>query len=295
MKKIGNYKNGNYSVEIFDNGTKIRETNEDVFIASFPENIDVKITNYCDMNCPMCHEGSTTEGKHGDILNAKFIDSLNPYTELALGGGNPLSHPYIVEFLIKCKKRRIITNMTVNQVHFMKNIELIDKLIKSRLIHGLGVSLTNAYDKEFVDTIKRYHNVVIHIINGMITRDELKQLYNNNFKILILGYKQFRRGIDNYDKNSLTIENHKNDLYNDLAELTNYFKVISFDNLAIEQLKVKRIMSEEYWNSFYMGDDGKHTMYIDLVKNKFAKNSISKDRFDLLDDIKDIFKIVLTL
>lgn len=295
MKKIGNYKNGNYSVEIFDNGTKIRETNEDVFIASFPENIDVKITNYCDMNCPMCHEGSTTEGEHGDILNAKFIDSLNPYTELALGGGNPLSHPDIVEFLIKCKNRRIITNMTVNQVHFMKNIELIDKLMRSRLIHGLGVSLTNAYDKEFVDTIKRYPNIVIHIISGMVTRDELKQLYNNNFKILILGYKQFRRGIENYDKNSLTIESHKNDLYNDLAELTNYFKVISFDNLAIEQLKVKRIMSEEYWNSFYMGDDGKYTMYIDLVKNKFAKNSISKDRFDLLDDIKDIFEVVLKL
>ena len=44
---LSKYNNGNYTVEIYDNGTKIRETKEEDFIASFPENIDIKITNYC--------------------------------------------------------------------------------------------------------------------------------------------------------------------------------------------------------------------------------------------------------
>lgn len=41
-----------------------------------------------------------------------------------------------------------------------------------------------------------------------------------------------------------------------------------------------------------MGDDGQFTMYIDLVNNQFAKNSTSTIRYDLLDNIDDMFKIV---
>ena len=40
------------------------------------------------MACEMCHEKSTTKGKHGDILNQDFISTLYSYTELAIGG-NP--------------------------------------------------------------------------------------------------------------------------------------------------------------------------------------------------------------
>ena len=40
------------------------------------------------MGCPFCHEGSTTDGKFGDIMNEKFIDTLHPYQEVALGGGD---------------------------------------------------------------------------------------------------------------------------------------------------------------------------------------------------------------
>ena len=45
LKLLGVYKNGNYSVRILSDGTKIRETNDDEFIPSFAENCDVKITD----------------------------------------------------------------------------------------------------------------------------------------------------------------------------------------------------------------------------------------------------------
>jgi organic radical activating enzyme len=76
------------------------------------------------MNCAYCHEDSTISGKHGDILNPKFIDTLRPYTEIAIGGGNPLSHPVLIEFINILKSRNIIANITVNQVHFEKNIQI---------------------------------------------------------------------------------------------------------------------------------------------------------------------------
>ena len=114
-------KNGNYMMFIdLETGTKIRKNNLDCFIPEKPESMDIKITNKCDMGCAFCHENSTPDGLHGDILNLKFIETLLPYTELALGGGNPLTHPDLIPFLEKCKALKLIPSMTINQVHFMK-------------------------------------------------------------------------------------------------------------------------------------------------------------------------------
>ena len=69
-------------------------------------------------------------------------------------------------------------------------------------------------------------------------------------------------------------------------------EVVSFDNLALSQLDVKRFFSDKYWESIYMGNDGQYTMYIDLVKEEFAKSSTSINRFALMDNIVDMFNVV---
>ena len=94
MKNWVSYKNGNYvvSLSLLD-GTKIRQNNLDYFEPDTIESADVKITNKCDRNCKFCYENSSMFGKHGDILSPSWLDKLHPYCELAIGGGNPLSHP----------------------------------------------------------------------------------------------------------------------------------------------------------------------------------------------------------
>ena len=167
LKLLGVYKNGNYSVKILSDGTKIRETNDDEFIPDFAENCDVKITDKCDGGCPFCYEGCTPNGRHGDILNYKFLDTLHPYTELAING-NDLTHPDLVPFMYKMKEKKVILNMTVNQIHFERNFETIKTLINEGLIYGLGVSLRDPTD-EFIDMITQIPNAVIHVINGVVT------------------------------------------------------------------------------------------------------------------------------
>ena len=293
MKLLGTYKNGNYNVAIFDDGTKIRKNNEDFFEADFPECMDVKITNFCDMGCKYCHENSSEYGEHGDILNEKFINTLKPYTELAIGGGNPLSHPNLIEFLKILKEKKIIANMTVNQTHFQLCQNTENDVIKKEndLIKGLGISLTNP-TSEFIEQVKQYPNAVIHVIAGVVTLEQLEKLANNDLKILILGYKEFRRGEEYYQENSESVNKKITELKEKLPNLISKFKVVSFDNLAIRQLEVKNLMSEEEWNKFYMGDDGQFTMYIDMVNKKFANNSTSIIRYDLLDSIEDMFRVV---
>lgn len=130
-KLLGFYKNGNYNVLIYEDGTKIRcQNNDEEFISSFPENIDIKITNRCSQNCLMCHENSNIDGLHGDILNADFIKTLHPYTELAIGGGDPMEHPHLEQFLLILKGLNIIPNITVHQNSFMKNKDKIKIFLK---------------------------------------------------------------------------------------------------------------------------------------------------------------------
>ena len=68
------------------------------------------------------------------------------------------------------------------------------------------------------------------------------------------------------------------------------FKVVSFDNLALEQLRLKYIIPKKYYETHFMGEDGQYTMYIDLVKQEFAKNSISSERFKILPKINEMFE-----
>jgi len=57
-------------------------------------------------------------------------------------------------------------------------------------------------------------------------------------------------------------------------------------------LDIRRLFTSEQWEEFYMGDDGDFTMYIDLVKGEFAKNSTSLKRYKLLNTIEEMFEVV---
>lgn len=294
MELLGVYNNGNFRTQIFTNGTKIRETEYDEFKPSFAENMDIKICNYCDMGCPFCHEGSTTDGQFGDILNEKFVDTLHPYQEVALGGGDATSHPDLIPFLHKLKDRKVIANMTVNQIHFEKKQDLIKQLVDERLIYGLGVSLVNPTE-QFIELISQYPNAVIHVINGILKPSDLEVLAHKNLKMLILGYKRLRRGNDWIREDHENIMAKQMWLHDNLAEIIKQFKVVSFDNLAIEQLNVRRLMSNEDWNEFYMGDDGSMTYYIDMVERKFARSSTADfdKRYELMNSVDDMFKKIV--
>ena len=303
------YQNGNYFVSInLDNGTKIRETiNPDAteFVADFPESADVKITNKCPYNCMFCHEGSNINGKHSDALHSHVWNTFCPYTEVALGGGSVTGYPDLVPLLERLKSLHLIPNITVRQEEFMSNLPLIRKLTDEKLIYGLGISLSNPNQEDFIKTVKEFPNAVIHVINGIVSLTELRKLANNNLKILILGYKEVRKGkilLANSAQNTI-INNNKEALYAFLPKIITerWFDVVSFDNLSIKQLNPKgRFVSDEDWETIYMGDDGldgeqtSASMYIDLVENEFARNSCDVDHRMPVGNmsVKEMYKIL---
>lgn len=275
MEQIAKYQNGNTTVTIMNDGTKIREY-ENAPEILHPESIDVKITDYCDMGCSYCHESSTTKGVHADLNKLlEVIAELPAGVELAIGGGNPLSHPNLVEFLQALKAKGIIANITVNQGHLKTYQNMIVYLIKDELVKGVGISITSNNFNYIKPLLKITDNIVYHLIAGVNKIEVVEKLIElGKCKVLVLGYKLFGFGVKYHSKEvDAELKRWYKKLPNFIGKCT-----LSFDNLAIEQLKVKRLFTHEGWNKFYMGDDFCFTMYIDAVKQEYAPTSRSKNR-----------------
>ena len=238
-----------------------------------------------------CYEGCTANGKHGDLFKYPFINTLHAYTELALNG-NDLDHPDIEKFLEFLKEKNVFANITVNQNQFFANYDRIKDWQKKKMVYGIGVSLQNATD-ELIEKMNSIPNTVLHTIVGILSKDDIMKLKDHDIKILLLGYKQLQRGVNYLNSHSDEVNKNKQYIYDNPSDITNWFKVVSFDNLAIEQLDVKRIVPENEWEEFYMGDDGGYTFYIDMVKGEFSKNSIAQDRYPIGEKtIDEMFKFI---
>lgn len=285
MKVLHQYVNGNTQVVLYDDGSKERSYSG-IAQPLHPESLDVKITNYCDAGCTYCHEKSTKAGQHGDLTELGNVLSVLPAgVEIALGGGNPLAHPELIPFLERLQAQGLVANITINQKHLKPFKDLILDLIKRDLVKGVGISYSAAaYLPDVVPILLESSNVVFHVIMGVNSVDDIEDLrlfctdFDRECKVLVLGYKHFGFGINYYLKNR-HIEDNKYEWYTQLAK---YFKrndlVLSFDNLAIEQLKLQRYFTDEGWKTFYMGDDFVFTMYVDGVEKQYAPTSTSSNR-----------------
>lgn len=288
-KLIGEYKNGNTFVQLYEDGTKIRSCPDGEKARSdFPECIDMTITYRCKQGCKYCYQNATKDGEQAKLREFDLLlDSIHPYTEVALNG-NELDF-YTIEFLYKLRDRKIIANMTFNQAFFMKNEALIKSLYNDRLIWGIGISLVKP-TKTFLKKIAYYDRAVIHVINGIVTRNDLYAMANQGLKLLILGYKSLGRGKDFIIQDESVHQNMRWLQWN-LCHMIGKFKAVSFDNLAIKQLNVKDLVGDN-WDEFFMGNDGQHTFYVDLVKKKFYRSSLESESngFALTNNAPSMFR-----
>ncbi len=179
------YLNGNTIVTLYDDGTKTREFDDDVAKPIFPETIDLKITDYCDAGCGYCHEKSTKGGQHASTAGIlRLVEGLPMGTELAVGGGDPLSHPDILEILLQLKERGMVVNLTINALHVGTHTKFVRDLRKMELIFGLGVSYQPKVDiSHIVD-----NRTIIHVIAGVHDIKELNDI-PKAWPLLVLGYK----------------------------------------------------------------------------------------------------------
>lgn len=284
------YINGTYQVTQYPDGTRVFDDPSEKFEAEFPDNLDVKITDYCDVGCKFCYENSGITGKHCDIN--PLIEKLSKIpegVEVTLGGGNPSSHPKIQELIKALDSQGKIVSMTVNEMSY-SNTSIPQGL------RALGISPIPGEDRKVFEPERDDDLILVyHFIAGIHPISQIEKYLKKGKKVLILGYKTVGRG--------------KSVVPEDLREWANGFKrlkfrtiegkefpesaIISVDNLAIEQLDIKNSMTKSEWDLYYLGNDGTHSMYIDAVEGTYSESStvskISRISWNNLE-IKEYFK-----
>lgn len=267
--------NGNASITLYTDGTRIVEYPDSGLVLDYPMNVDIRLSTKCAFGrnsntgkavCEFCHESATTNGRVANY-NELFLklEGLPRTTELAIGA-NFIDREFTL-FMRKLRDAEFITNITINQGMLNENKDNLEHLIMAKYVRGVGISFRSS--KWSFHDLQRYSNVVVHVIAGIDDWDDVNALADAGVKkILILGEKDFGFNAGKVDLNS---ESHKK-WFRNLSALFKRFKVISFDNLALEQLNVRRFYSDQDWSVF---NQGEHSIYINAVDKYFAPSSRS--------------------
>lgn len=246
MKLLKKYKNGNYTVQLYDDGTKIRilDDGEVEYKPNFPENVDCCISKKCGVGCAFCYENCTPEGKEFDYTyykNKEFLDSLIPGMEMAIGGGalSEVDPHNFRSLMMKLHFKGVFPSITINAKELLKEefVErFLNKIFVDAYIYGIGISYNASEEcKEAMLKMKRKFpkRVVIHTILGVTRPEDYQWLADNHFKVLVLGYKMKGRGLTYFSKKD---ESNKDWAIENLLNLRDKFKTLSFDCLAVKQM-----------------------------------------------------------
>lgn len=264
-------------------GTKIRFAVGKYEKASRPELVDLKITDYCSFGCSFCYQDSSLLGKHAPFENIEFIaDELARARvfEVAIGGGDPLEYPGIVDVLRAFHSRGVIPNFTTK---FPAKVRKLWPEISS-LVGGFAYSAENALQVEMAARVLHTipsEKVSLHYVMGLGDRahfeDYMRAANRAGYRVTLLGYKTTGRG-------------------KDLAPQPYDWWIDSVSSLVRDgecpSLSIDTPLAEQYDGKMpvpdylYHTNEGKFSMYVDAVAMTFGASSFDEDE-DLVPFSRD--------
>lgn len=278
--------------------------------ADFPELVDLKISDYCDLGCSFCYQNSTRRGKHGDLQVIKDIISKLGHLgtfEIAIGGGEPLQYPHLEEVIHHANACGVTSNFTT------KDYKALAK--RNDLLHYVGgVAVSVATPEEAREAIKwladlttaELARVSFQVPVGAQTYEQFVELiatiacYSVS-RVTLLGYKQVGRGTASKYH---SFEDKLGDIFFKQEpyrwDETRFYTAAVYPRLSVgidTQLAVKASafianLPSQVVDKVVMYKEGLHSCYIDAVKKQIAPSSYcSTELYQplIIDQIGDIF------
>lgn len=287
-RKDGDY----YSLYDRESGHKVRMSFKDIEApqsSTWPELVDIKVTDFCDFGCSYCYQGSTTRGKHANTAYIKsVIDALAEAQvfEVAFGGGEPTDHPDFLEILQYTADKKITPNFTTRNVKYLcDNYAALASLIGSVAIsidtHEEGQKANASLAAAKPDD-KANLSVIYQVVVGAVSTAELDKMYGDRAiggRITLLGWKDNHRGATatKVDCDWPTVVKahgvHKWGLRVDTA--------------FVDEFKPTLVMMDADPVTIGAGE-GRFSCYVDAVAKKIAPSSYCPDDEYLLFDKVDL-------
>lgn len=194
------------AVALFDrrNGTKLRFALGKYEKASKPELVDIKVSDFCSFGCQWCYQGSTLFGEHSTPENIDFIVSelaKAKVFEVAIGGGEPLETPHIVETFKKFHAAGITPNFTTKFPGLVRKFwPEIGSIIGGFAYSAETPAQIRSSAKLFGKGKIPMSKVNLHYVMGLGDRDHFKEYLmaaeEVGMRVTLLGYKTSGRGKD---------------------------------------------------------------------------------------------------
>ena len=279
-----------------------------MIINQTPDLVDLKITDFCEYNCPFCYQDSTKKGKHApleDVIHIlEKIKEMGVF-EIAIGGGDPTSHPQILEIITAIKELDIVANITIKGVDSLG--KFVDMYKNTGDIHrrdggiwGIGISVNSLKEiKEILektDILNSNFYITFQHVLGIAPEKELIKMIsylstdvdNRDVGLLLLDYKTTGRG-----NNITPVEI---DLIKTLEKLILLSKLWGVDDIENEigwnrynliNIGIDTPLAHKYKDRLskeinipeymYFVKEGQTSMYIDAVEKKIGKCSYEEN------------------
>jgi len=192
---------GHYTLFNRCDGTKIRlakSSAADPVKGTWPELVDIKITDYCQYGCKFCYQNSSTKGQHAKLdtllaLAQRFRDS--GVLEVALGGGEPTTHPDFAAIVDAFNSANVVVNITSRNVpYWLTHTDLPVKAVAFSVDNAAQIRDIN--DRFRVLDARPRYEIHFQAVWGAIDPDELDRMMEaaESNRLTLLGYKNAGRG-----------------------------------------------------------------------------------------------------
>lgn len=240
--------------------------------STYPELIDVKITDFCATGCEYCYQGSTVEGKHAKSMHRTISACADMKVfEVAIGGGEPLSHPNFVSILQQFRRSGIVPNFSTRNTSWLENPEKAKEIMN--LCGSWAFSADSDDDLHEIEkevSYRGYEPPSIHVVVGATSRWEFQKIIEfckeHYWHVVLLGYKTTGRGKDVTPKNDWSwldvLKKAKGDQY----------MKVSIDTALLAKHS-DELKKEKIAEAFLERREGRFSMYIDAVANTYGPSS----------------------
>jgi hypothetical protein len=249
---------------------------------------DIKITDYCERECPWCYQNSSKKGKHASIESIQaFIKKYPHVVEVALGGGEATLHPQFDKIVNMLAGSGIAVNLTT------RNIKWFDHP-KTRSLNAIAISVDSvamlrdglkqaSYAVEMCRTGNTTPHGAIHLIAwpkeiialaGVNLSAMVRECAPASVRHVVLLDPKMTNA-----ESALRYKKELQEVGQEAVDKAMKHIVEGNDhwNIAIDTPLVKRYKDMLDFNEMYMREeDGELSFYYDAVEEKEYKSSYEK-------------------
>jgi pyruvate-formate lyase-activating enzyme len=261
--------------------------------STYPELVDVKITDFCPYGCAFCYQGSTETGKHASLAALeRTADILAEWRvfEVALGGGEPTLHPNFKNILRVFRSRGVVPNFTTRNLTWLRDAKGRAAVLEQA--GAFAFSVDNAKQVRQLAAALEKHDVnsCRTAVQYIVGQDDGKELYRiaraafkAGIRLVLLGYKTSGRGslLKPYSPKWIDVVARAAKI-----EGQRYVSVGIDTALAGEHKNALR--NRQVSPLLYTTTEGKFSMYVDAVAGAAAPSSYCDPSLNVQVDLKNI-------